>query len=211
MKRHRALRRIFWSSIHLTLAVLVIHGLIDPVTSWAAAGSGQNPRKLVEEAFAFKPQVRISKIKTGEIERQLKEEFEESDDWPKRLSIEIESVATKPIVYIELNLNFPETRATGNLMSFPIRLGVRPDLNIPRDNKPLRLMPAEKTTILIADQYDNLAQFVERRNPVRSINKIQLEVGFIIFEDGTAWAGEFLKPDPSKPGRYIPARLENTN
>ena len=211
MKRHRELKRIFRSAIHLTLAVFAILGLIDPVRSWASDGSDQNPRKSIEEAFAFKPQVRISKIKTGEIERELKKEFEDSQDWLKRLSIEVESVAAKPIVYIELNLNFPETRASGNLMSFPIRVGVRPDLNVPRDNKPFRLLPNEKVTILVADQYDHLVQFVERRNPMRTINKIQLEIGFIIFEDGTAWHGDFMKPDPSKPGRYIPAKLEKTN
>ena len=211
MKKHRELNRIFWSTILCTLTVFAIHGLIDPLASWASNGPSQNPRKSIEEAFAFKPQVRISKIKTGEIERQLKKEFEDSEDWLKRLSIEVESVAAKPIVYIELNLNFPETRASGNLMSFPIRVGVRPDLNVPRDNKPFRLMPDENVTILVADQYDHLVQFVERRNPIRTIDKIQLEVGFIIFEDGTAWNGDFMKPDPSKPGRYIPAELEKAN
>ena len=206
MKRHCRLRQILCSMVCLTIAVFVISESSRAVTSLASLTSGQKPRKSVEQAFSFQPQVRFSKLKSGEIERRLNEEFEESDDWPKRLSFEIQSVAVKPIVYIELNLNFPETRTSGNLMSFPIRLGVRPDLNFPRDNEAFRLMPDEKVSISIARQYDKLAEFVERRTPMSTINKIQLEVGFIIFEDGTAWAGEFLRPDPSKPGRYVPAR-----
>lgn len=206
MKRHCRLRQILCSMVCLTIAIFVISESSRAVTSLASLTSGQKPLKSVEQAFAFQPQVRFSKIKSGEIERRLKEEFEESDDWPKRLSFEIQSVAAKPIVYIELNLNFPETRTTGNLMSFPIRLGVRRDLNFPRDNETLRLMPDEKVSISVARQYDQLAEFVERRTPMSTINKIQVEVGFIIFEDGTAWAGEFLRPDPSKPGRYVPAR-----
>ena len=201
--------KTFWLMVTLTVTAFVIS---EPtVLLWGSAGLSQNPRKSIEEAFAFKPQVRISKIKTGEIERQFKKEFDESEDWPKRLSIEVQSVAAKPIVYIELNLNFPETRTSGNLMSFPVRLGVRPDLHFPGDNVPLRLMPDEKITISIASQYDSLAQFVERRTPIHTINKIQIEVGFIVFEDGTAWAGEFLKPDPSKRGRYIPTRVGSNN
>lgn len=206
MKRHFKLQRIPWSMVYLTLAIFLIGESSHAVTPLASLNSAQKPLKSVEQAFAFQPQVRFSKIKSGEIERRLKEEFEESDDWPKRLSFEIQSVAAKPIVYIELNLNFPETRTTGNLMSFPIRLGVRPDLNFPRDNEAFRLMPDEKVSISIARQYDKLAEFVERRTPMSTINKIQVEVGFIIFEDGTAWAGEFLRADPSKPGRYVPAR-----
>lgn len=206
MKRHFKLQRIPWSMVYLTLAIFLIGESSHAVTPLASLNSAQKPLKSVEPAFAFQPQVRFSKIKSGEIERRLKEEFEESDDWPKRLSFEIQSVAAKPIVYIELNLNFPETRTTGNLMSFPIRLGVRPDLNFPRDNEAFRLMPDEKVSISIARQYDKLAEFVERRTPMSTINKIQVEVGFIIFEDGTAWAGEFLRADPSKPGRYVPAR-----
>ena len=144
MKRQPALWRIFGSTLCLILAVFAIRESIEPLTSWASAGSTQSPQKSIEEAFAFKPQVRISKIKTGEIERQFKKEFDESEDWPKRLSIEVQSIAAKPIVYMELNLNFPETRATGNLMSFTVRLGVRPDLNFPSDNEPLRLMRDKK-------------------------------------------------------------------
>jgi hypothetical protein len=36
------------------------------------------------------------------------------------------------------------------------------------------------------------------------MNKIQLEVSYIAFDDGSAWSvGTFMVPDPNDPGRYI--------
>ena len=207
MKKYSSILRLTWSIAYVILAIFVIRGSIDTSRFWAAHASTQDPRKSIEEAFSVEPQIRLSKAMVGNVERRLKEEFDESDDWPRRLSLEVQSLATKPIVYLEINLNFPDTRATGSLMSYPVKLGIRPDLNVPRENAPLRLMPQEKKIISVRNQYESLKQFIVRRHPMSDIRKIQVEIGFIIFDDGTAWAGEYLKADPSKPGRYVPTKL----
>jgi hypothetical protein len=70
-------------------------------------------------------------------------------------------------------------------------------------------MPKEKLVVSIADQYESLEQFIEHRHRLSEMNKVQFEIGFIIFDDGTAWAGQFMKADPNKPGRYIPIATAN--
>src|SRR5205807_2091301 len=108
MKKYSSILRLTWSIAYVILAILVIRGSIDTSRFWAAHASTQDPRKSIEEAFSVEPQIRLSKVMVGNVERRLKEEFDESDDWPKRLSLEVQSLATKPIVYMEINLNFPD-------------------------------------------------------------------------------------------------------
>src|SRR6185503_17578728 len=128
MKKESSLTTLIWSITYLALIVFVLLGAIVPRTSSVDALAPQNQRKSIEEAFTFTPQVRVTRLKIGSMERRFKEEFDESDDWPKRLSFEIESIAAKPIVYLEVNLNFPETKSSGSMMSYPIKLGIRPDV-----------------------------------------------------------------------------------
>lgn len=205
MKRESSLTRIVWSIAYLVLIAFVLRGAITPRPVRVDAAAQPDQRKSVEEAFSSNPQVRVNKLKIGPNGRQFNEEFDESDDWLKRFGLEIESIATKPITYIEVNLNFPETKASGNLMSFPIAIGINPNSKPGAPaKKALLLSPGEKLEITLDDDYDNLERFLQVRHSMNQIRKAQLEVGFIVFDDGTAWiAGDFFRPDPNKPGRYL--------
>jgi len=202
METKSSIARIVWSLTYITLVVIALRFAIAGPLHVRAAPQGQ--RKVVEEAFTVNPQIRVTKLKIANTPRNFKEEFDETDDWPRRLSLEIENISAKPIVYLQINLNFPETRLSGNLMSYPIRYGVRPGYTDPSSNQPLRLMPGDKLEISVNDHYEKLERFLRTRHTMNQINKAQLEVGFIIFDDGTAWAGDFLRPDPTKPGSYVP-------
>jgi len=204
MKKESSLTTLIWSITYLALIVFVLLGAKVPRTSSVDALAPQNQRKSIEEAFTFTPQVRVTRLKIGSMERRFKEEFDESDDWPKRLSFEIESIAAKPIVYLEVNLNFPETKSSGSMMSYPIKLGIRPDVKTSVTGEPLLLMPGDKLNINVSEHYQKLERFISGRHPMNQIRRAQIEIGFIIFQDGTAWAGDFMRPDPAKPGRYIP-------
>ena len=204
MKKESSLTKIFWSFAYLVLIAFVLRGALTPRPVQVDAAAPQGPRKSVEEAFSANPQVRVTKLKIGSVARGFKEEFDESDDWPRKMSLEIQNIGSKPIVYLEVNLNFPETKSSGSMMSYPIKLGIRPDLPPSGDSKSLLLMPGEKLDIPVSDRYDKVESFIRRRHPMKQIHKAQVEIGFIIFEGGTAWAGEFLQPDPAKAGRYIP-------
>jgi hypothetical protein len=211
MKTESSLVRILWSLTYLVLIVFVLRGILVPKLTSVRAIASQEQRKSLEEAFAANPQVRVTTIKVGTKERHFKDQFEESDDWLRKLSFEIQSNAPKPIVYLEVNLNFPETRSSGNMMSYPLKLGVRPDVKSPGNNNPLLLMPGDKLNIPVSEYYDKLARFLGTRHAMNQIRKAQIEIGFIIFEDGTAWAGEFMRPDPYQAGRYIPVGSQPQN
>ena len=207
MKFESSLGKILWSVAYLCLAAVALKVAITSQPQRVGAAWQQDQRKSLEQAFSSNPIVRVTKLKVGPNIRQFKEEFDESDDWLKRLVLEIESMATKPITYLEVNLNFPETKASGNLMSYPIAVGINPNPNpkgSPTATRALRLMPGEKLAITLDDDYDRLERFIRIRHPMNQIHKAQVEVSFIVFDDGTAWiVGDYFRRDPNDPRHYI--------
>jgi hypothetical protein len=207
MKSESSLGKILWSVAYLCLAAVALKVAITSLPLRVGAALQQDQRKSFEQAFSSNPIVRVTKLKIGPNSRQFKEEFDESDDWLKRFVFEIESMANKPITYLEVNLNFPETKASGNLMSYPIAIGINPNPNpkaSPTAQKALRLMPGEKLAITLADDYDKLERFISIRHSINQIHKAQVEVSFIVFDDGTAWiVGDYFRRDPNNPRHYI--------
>jgi hypothetical protein len=205
MKSESSFAKIVWSLAYLFLVALALRAAIHSQPVRVEAAPQQSQRKSLEQAYSGNPQVRVTKLKIGSDIRRFNEEFDESDDWPRRLALEVENTAAQPITYLQINLNFPETKMSGNMMSYPIEFGARPSLGgSAAARKPLRLMPGEKLQIDFNDHYDELERFIRIRHTMNQISKAQVEIGFIIFEDGMAWAaGDFLRPDPNNPRHYI--------
>ena len=205
MKTASSIGRIVWSLAYVFLALVIVRLAMSSPPLRVGAPSQQSQRKSLEQAFSSNPQIRITKLKIGSHTREFDEEFDESDDWPKRLTLEVENISTKPIVYLQLNLNFPETKASGNIMSYPVVVGTDPNsTRATSSNKLWRLAPGEKFEITLNDDYDKLERFIRIRHRMNEIRRAQVEVGFMVFEDKTAWtAGDFLVPDPNNPKHYV--------
>src|SRR6266404_8361429 len=106
-------------SLHFLIAVIIgVAGISQPALVGAAVQ--KDGQKFTEEAFSINRQVRVARIKVGPNIRKFKEPFDESDDWTRRLNLEVESIATNPIVFLSINLNFPETTASGPEQSAPL-------------------------------------------------------------------------------------------
>jgi len=164
----------------------------------------------------LKPQIKIKQVRVGAVVRNIQEvhegdalrsldeSFKENSDWLGRTSFQIENVSEKAIVNLTVNIWFPETRATGNVMVYPISFGNRPGSKF-QIAAPFLLKPGEKLEVSLSEKYADIARFVGQRGSIDSINQIQLQVSFIAFDDGTAWnAGTLMIPDPNNPDRYIP-------
>lgn len=196
---------IAWSLAYILLAGLVVRVALTSQPLGIAAAPQQDQRKSIKEAYSSNPQVRVTKLKVAGSTQRFNERFDEADDWPRRLSLEIENTSDKPITFLTVNLNFPDTRSSGYMMTYPVELGVRPIVN-PRAaaGKTMRLMPKEKVQITLDDKYDELERFIKSRHSMNQITNLEVEIGFIVFEDGIAWsAGDFLRPDPYNPRHYI--------
>lgn len=165
--------------------------------------NSQEQEKIVKLAYSHKPIIKISELKVSGKARKFDESFNEDGDWLRNFSFKLENKSGKRIVYLQVNVNFPETRATGNLMSFPIVFGQFPDMDNRSKNTPLLLMPDDTLEVSLSKDFDELAKFINGRSPIKSMWKVELEIGFVVFDDKTAWAGEYLRQDPNNPRRYI--------
>jgi hypothetical protein len=109
------------------------------------------------------------------------------------------------IVYLRVNVNFPETRATGNLMSYGVSFGQRPGSKLKQTNPPILLKKGETLDVFLEKEKEKIYKFINERQPIESIKKVELEISFIIFEDKTAWSvGTFKRQDPENSDRYNP-------
>lgn len=163
----------------------------------------------------LEPQIKIKEVRVGETVRKIREvregqalktfgeNFKEDSDWLSRTSFQIENVSGKPIVYLKINVLFPETRAFGPMFSYGVIFGRRPGFEL-QNADPLLFMPNETMDVSLATEYTRMSNFVGQRHSIQSINRIDLEVAFIVFEDGLAWSvGTFMRQDPNNPDHYI--------
>jgi hypothetical protein len=153
------------------------------------------------ESYSNEP-LQITDIKLGTKRVRLGEDFGGTDDWLKTAELTLKNVSGKDIVFVEVDLNFPETKSSGNEMSFPIRLGTRPG---PADSPTIVLPHNHEATLALDEKhYQRLVQFIEHRHPISFVGRVVVNVGFVIFADGTAWSGgSFFRRDPNNPNRYI--------
>lgn len=187
--------------------LLILSGSLAVSRARMSLNSQQDKRKSVSTGFAIrdveKDPVKVTNVKVGPNNRRFGDQFEETDDWLKKLSFEVENRTTKAIIYLEVFLAFPETKLSGPEMNFVVYLGNRPGFPTKREN--LNLPAGEKLIINMADRHEWLSSFLQTRHSATNINKVEMEVGIAVFEDTTAWrGGDFFLQDPNKPGRYIP-------
>lgn len=195
-------RRVFF----FFASLLVICGTAS-VAGWSLNLSlGQSRGKAIGKTFTRNPVVEFEEIRVSGKPVKFHEHFDGNDDWIPTIDFKAKNISDKPIVYLAVNINFPETRATlGAMMSYPIEFGQRPDSTLPsRGGEPMVLLPNDTVEINLQDHYPRIKAFIERRLTLRDIRQADLEVSFVIFDDKTGWsAGNYYRQDSANPDRYI--------
>lgn len=187
------------------LGCLVGLGITSSVTTVQA----QDKKKVIRLTDTIKPQLKFTDVKVGQQERKLGESFEAESDWVKDLSFKLENISGKQIVYLKVNINFPETRLLGPMMSYGVTFGQHPNSKFKHIKQPMLLKPSEILEVSLDKEKDRIHKFLGNRQPIETIQKVELEIGFIVFEDKTAWAaGTFLRQDANNLERYNPIESE---
>jgi hypothetical protein len=177
------------------------------LSSWRILAVSQSQSKTISRGIVIRKieddPVRITNMKVGPNLRRFEEQFSDSDDWLKKLSIEIENHWKKPIVYLMVSLDFPETRSSGDEMRFYVYSGNEPG-RLPLKRENINIAAGDKLVLNLADNYEWLTQFLQIRHAMNQINKVEIKVTRAVFDDKTAWGeGEFFMQDPNNPKRYI--------
>jgi hypothetical protein len=171
------------------LCVLCLTTAVWPSRVAAGLVAGRAREKVVETAPPiFNEPVEITAMRAANQEVKFGERFAGGDDWLKGAKFRLKNLVGKKIVFIELDVNF----------------GRIPNIN--HSAEPLSVPPGGAAEADIDDKrYSNLVKLVEGRHAVSDISRASVQVGFVVFEDGTAWAaGAFYRQDAENPKRWLP-------
>jgi len=135
---------------------------------------------------------------------KLNKNFSAGQDWLRDSEVIAKNVSDNDIIYIELQVFMPDTKASGNEMLYRLQLGNKPGL--PVMNEPLLLHPNEEATFILKNErYKSFLKVLNSRHNIADINRLNVRIGFVVFADLTGYsAGLRFKQNPNKPNSWIP-------
>lgn len=188
------------------LANTNVTGLIG-LAKYNVAGFFQDQERIILLAKPDKKDpLEITEIKIKESDEKEKavrfgEKFIEDGQWLKKASFKIHNKYSKPITYVQINIDFPETEVTGIMMQHQLFLGQHPVFKKPLNAAPFQIMPGEFSEVSLASEYKEIKKMIELRNPsIEYISRILIRLSEVGFEDGTIYSGGEIfrhNPDPN--------------
>lgn len=203
-------------TVALALANLCVLTLYVGGWSHATTTARQTPgRAVLRELPAPDEPVELGDVKIKGKPVKFADRVADDDTWLREVSLKVKNRSKKSITYLRLDLTFPETAATGNVLFHQVFVGRRSDVPTLRDNPPLLLMPNRSTDVSLAAQFDALKRMIElRHSAVGTINEVKVRLGEVMFEDGTLYSGGAVfkrNPDQSSPRKWVRVEDQGTN
>lgn len=199
----------------LSIAILFV-GLLTVGIHSTKGKSVPTNVKLVQQTLASKPSKYIGKYRVYPNEPvviegvkvkgnpvNINSKIISDESWLNGLSFKVRNISNKNIVYISLEIIFPETKTDQPVLAFPLRYGTKP-LQPNQASNLNSLVPNQETEFIISgSQYENIKRFIEHRTPVANINAATIDVVFVMFADDTGWAtGSFMHRKPDAPTQW---------
>ena len=178
-----------------------------PIRLAGQSVSEPNPQDQEEER-----QLEDTTPKHVPIRVRIKPEKEKSfkdmknDRWLRELEIEVKNTGTKPIYFLVLILDTPDTISpSGNPFGWSFLYGRSDLISITEPIKPedVPLQPGETHTFTIAERFFTAWERFVKEGTVEQAKKVRVIFQFINFGDGTGyWGGTAAPlPHPKRPSR----------
>lgn len=169
----------------------------------------QDPERIILQARPHeKDPVEISNILVGEKAVRFGEKFNSGETWLKGVTFKVTNKYTKPITYVQINIDFPEVLHNGIMMQHQMFLGRHPVFDKPVNSKPLRIPPGESLKASLDQEYEAIEKVITAidSSKVGLINKITIRLSEVGFEDGTIYSGGDLyrrNPDSTSQSKWV--------
>lgn len=186
----------------------------------ASGGTAQeeHARTVERQSFGNEP-VKIKTIRTKK-NNVVKEivagkKFADADDWLKGLAVDVENKSNKNINYVSVLIVYSrvENDEAPNEAHFgdSITYGVSPFRTSSAAVQAQAIPPGGSVEVALTERaYEENVLALKNLKYKKSVKRIELSVEEVGFEDGTAWSkGQYWKPDPDKPGQWIPLERES--
>jgi hypothetical protein len=168
---------------------------------------GQSKKKVITQTtWRTEPPVKFVHLRTAGKEVEFEKEFDGDDDeWTRGLGITLENTSKRNIIYINVSLIFPETKAAsseGYPMASALEYGKYPRTPS-HGNYDTLLRPGEKVDLELSDsRHSDLRSFLQHYN-FSKVNALHIHLNQVIYDDDTMWMGDILfRRDPSNPNSW---------
>jgi hypothetical protein len=169
------------------------------------------PERSIEKPIQHKEPVEMEDIQVQD-DQGLKSvkpsaKFRGNEDWLKGLTLRLKNTSGKSIVYVEVRVYVPTSDTEDKPVAFSLRYGVIPRSgsdNLGFSTSPPITHGRSVTLRLSDDDYELGKNIVREKRGNVNFNHVEIRVGMIVFDDGTAWKnGYSLRRDPNDPERWV--------
>ena len=169
----------------------------------------QDPERIILQAKPHeKDPIEIDDVMVRGKAVRFGEKFNDDDLWLRDITFKVTNKYSKPITYVQINIDFPEVLYNGVMMQHQMFLGRHPVFDKPASSKPVRIMPSESLKASLDKEYDGIKKaitFVDSSR-ISLIGKITLRLSEVGFEDGTVYSGGSMfrrNPDPNASSKWL--------
>lgn len=174
----------------LIITLLPVAAIAQPIQKQIVNGKERSVENLRRKPTPFK----VKKIKTKKGDLLLGQKRVDADDWFNGLSVVLENISGKTVVYIGAGFLFPRQNGEAGKphpLYKSLSYGHHP--SAPREailnTQPLALKPGESFTVTLSSvDYDEVTIVLNRLEYVKSIKLIKFNLEEVYFSDGTGWA-----------------------
>lgn len=155
--------------------------------------------------------IAITDIKVNDRSVSFDKKFSADDEWLRSLVVSVKNESDKPIRFASIQLQFPRPAGSQAKMSIEdIYYGFWAlQMRAPTPEMPLTgITPGDSVEMrLSSQQYVDLRNFLTATGFPQSIERVDMRINHVIFEDDTMWSrGNYLRRDARDPSSWINLR-----
>ena len=156
--------------------------------------------------------IAITTVKVNDRSLVLGRKFTANDDWLSGLVISVKNISDKPILFASIRLVFPRPADSSDGPSiYDLSHGNNPLMTSrPTATEQLvGIMPGNTAELGLSNQeFLDLQRFLVSTGYPLGINRVDLRISHVIFDDDTMWyAGALLRRDPTNSSKWINSSL----
>ena len=196
------------SLVHLISISIFLAALpsVSGITQQSQERIIKDEERVVEKLSRKPAPLKVKVIKTKKGEFLLGKKFVDNEDWFQGLSVVLENISDKNIIYVGAGFLFPrQDSEIGNAPPLykSVSYGQHPNAPSGAFSKvqPLVLKPKEAITITLSDlALSEIKNGLKLLSYAHSIKTIKFNLEEIYFDDGTGWAaGTWFRRNGDRP------------
>jgi hypothetical protein len=159
---------------------------------------------IKKESYPNEP-IELVALRIKEKQVRVSESFAGDRDWYKNISLSAKNISGKTIVYLELELEIPESGTMERPVVIPFVFGELPTeassiINMPASK---RILPNEIRKLELTDSMKDFITNHLMNHNVDMVSEAKLNIVLVVFDDGLAWKnGQTLQQNPRNPREW---------